>query len=177
MERELNGYEYFGIGETGIDLYWDPSTYDMQLESLKIHCRWASEKKLPIILHTRNANEQVISFFENCKTKPAKGIFHCFSGTLDEIKRIDQLGDYYFGIGGVITYKNAGLFELIPQIPIQKIVVETDSPYLAPVPHRGKKNEPAFILHVIEKLAQALKINLQECKKILFENTNRLFSN
>jgi TatD DNase family protein len=176
LKTELDSdYTYFGIGETGIDLYWDQTTLEWQSEALRIQCAWAHEYNLPVILHTRNATEVVIDFLENMETRPARGIFHCFSGTFDEIKRIDALGDYCYGIGGVITYKNAGLFEAIPFIPVNKMVLETDAPYLSPVPHRGKRNESGYIKHVVERLAQALGLTGEEIESITTANAERLF--
>jgi len=175
LKTELDSdYSFFGIGETGIDLYWDKTTLEWQLEALRIQCSWAHEYKLPIILHTRNANEVVIDLLEKMENRPARGIFHCFSGTAEEIKRIDALGDYCYGIGGVITYKNAGLFEVVPAIPLNKLVLETDAPYLAPVPHRGKRNESGYIKHVVEKLAQALKLSVEEIESITTANAERV---
>ncbi|MBP6794105.1 MAG: TatD family hydrolase, partial [Saprospiraceae bacterium] len=176
MKAELeSGYTYYGIGETGIDLHWDKTTLEWQLESLRIQCSWAYEFNLPIILHTRNANEVVIDLMENIENRPSRGIFHCFSGTRDEINRIDTLGDFYYGIGGVISYKNAGLFEAIPYLPLDKIVLETDAPYLAPVPHRGKRNESAYIIHVLERLAQAVRLSIEDVESITTANAERLF--
>ena len=176
MKTELeSGYTYYGIGETGIDLHWDKTTLEWQLESLRIQCSWAYEFNLPIILHTRNANEVVIDLMENIENRPSRGIFHCFSGTKDEINRIDALGDFYYGIGGVISYKNAGLFEAIPYLPLDKIVLETDAPYLAPVPHRGKRNESAYIIHVLERLAQAVRLSIEDVESITTANAERLF--
>lgn len=177
MKDELEtGFIYYGIGETGIDLYWDKSTYELQVEALKIQSSWAVDHNLPIILHTRNANEEVLSFFENLDQRPSRGIFHCFSGSDDHIERIDALGDYYYGIGGVITYKNGGLYEAIHKIPLHKIVLETDSPYLPPVPFRGKRNESAYILYVAQKLADALNKSLDEILEITSDNAQRLFA-
>lgn len=176
LKEELDsGYTYYGIGETGIDLYWDKTTLDWQRDALRIQCTWASEYNLPIILHTRNANNEVIDLLESLESRPSSGIFHCFSGTLDEIRRINDLGDYGYGIGGVITYKNGGLYEMIASIPITKIVLETDAPYLAPAPYRGKRNEPGYIKYVLEKMAQALNLSIEELEAITTANAERIF--
>lgn len=175
LKTELDsGYSYFAIGETGIDLYWDQTTLDWQLEALRIQCSWAHEYNLPIILHTRNANKVVIDLLEKMDRRPTRGIFHCFSGTTEEISRIDALGDYGYGIGGVITYRNAGLFETVPAIPLHKLVLETDAPYLAPVPYRGKRNESGYIRYVVEKLAQALHLSIEEIESVTTANAERI---
>jgi TatD DNase family protein len=176
MKAELDSFTYFAVGEMGIDLYWDKTTLDFQIDAFKIQCQWAIEKKLPIIIHSREATKVVLNILEAMIPRPIKGIFHCFSGTIDEIQRIDDLGEYYYGIGGVITYKNGGLAELVNKIPLHKIVLETDAPYLSPLPYRGKRNESSYIIHVAKKLSECLGISFEEIGKITTENALKLFT-
>ncbi|MEP7321207.1 MAG: TatD family hydrolase [Saprospiraceae bacterium] len=175
IKSELDSSIYYAIGEMGIDLYWDKTTKDIQVDAFKIQCQWAIEKNLPIIIHSREATQDVLNILEEMNPRPIKGIFHCFSGTLEEIQRIDALGEYYYGIGGVITYKNGGLAEIVSKIPQHKLVLETDSPYLAPAPYRGKRNESSFIIHIAKKLSESLGISLEEIGKITTENAIKLF--
>ncbi len=175
LKQELIRNTYYGVGEMGIDLYWDKTTLPYQIEAFKIQCQWGIEFNLPIIIHSRNATVEVLDIVENMQVRPSKGIFHCFSGTREEIERIDALGDYYYGIGGVITYKNAGLAELIPEIPRHKLVLETDSPYLAPVPFRGKRNESSYLSHINKKLSECLQLTDSETQQLTTENAIRLF--
>jgi TatD DNase family protein len=175
MYQELQGYTYHGIGETGIDLYWDPSTLDRQLEAFTIQATWAAEFDLPLIIHSRQATTVVLDCLEKLAISPLRGVFHCFSGNQEEIERIARLGNFYFGIGGVITYKKAGLFEAASLIPIEKLVVETDSPYLPPVPFRGKRNEPSYTRVIVDTLANALGLTIGECETIVYSNSERLF--
>ncbi|MEP7267468.1 MAG: TatD family hydrolase [Saprospiraceae bacterium] len=177
LKSELDTSTYYGIGETGIDLYWDKTTLDIQIAALKVQCDWALEYNLPIILHTRNATSVVIDLLEKLPARPSKGIFHCFGGTIDEINRINELGDYCFGIGGVITFKNGGLFEMIPHIPMEKLVLETDSPYLAPAPYRGKRNESSYLKLIVDKLAESLQLSVEGVTELTTSNANRIFTN
>ncbi len=177
LKSELDTSTYYGIGETGIDLYWNKTTLDIQIAALKVQCDWALEYNLPIILHTRNATSVVIDLLEKLPARPSKGIFHCFGGTIDEINRINELGDYCFGIGGVITFKNGGLFEMIPHIPMEKLVLETDSPYLAPAPYRGKRNESSYLKLIVDKLAESLQLSVEGVTELTTSNANRIFTN
>lgn len=175
LKKELDSFQYYGVGEMGIDLYWDKTTLDYQIEAFKIQCSWAVEKNLPIIIHSREATDVVLNILEQMNPRPARGIFHCFSGSKETIQRIDSLGGYYYGIGGVITYKNGGLAEMVSIIPLHKVVLETDAPYLSPVPYRGKRNESSYITFVARKLSECLGISFEEVGKITSENALRLF--
>ncbi|MFN6038352.1 MAG: TatD family hydrolase [Bacteroidota bacterium] len=152
-------YEYFdkrkfiAVGESGIDLYWDKTFEAEQEDAFRIQLQWAKEKNLPIIIHTRKSFEQVIRCVKDFKGN-VSGIFHCFSGSYEEAQRIISIGNFKMGIGGVLTYKNSGLPEVIEKIDLQHLVLETDAPYLPPVPYRGKRNETSYILKVAEKLAE-----------------------
>jgi TatD DNase family protein len=175
LKKELDSFQYYGVGEMGIDLYWDKTTLDFQIEAFKIQCTWAVEKNLPIIIHSREATDVVLNILEQMDPRPARGIFHCFSGSEELIQRVDALGEYYYGIGGVITYKNGGLAEMVSKIPLHKMVLETDAPYLSPAPHRGKRNESSFITFIAKKLSESLGISYEDVQKLTSANSLRLF--
>ena len=174
VEAWLNKRDFVAIGEIGIDLYWDKTFKEQQEEAFKIQVNWAIERDVPFIIHARESTEEILQILEPMKQEKMKGVFHCFSGNLEQAKRVIDLG-FYVGIGGVSTFKNGGLKELIPDIDIQKIVLETDSPYLAPVPHRGKRNEPAYIRVVAEQVALLKGISLAELGDITTVNAYKLF--
>ncbi len=167
---------YYGIGETGLDYYWDTSFVKEQKESLIQHVQWAKELDLPIVLHTRNSFDDNISIMEEHQDGRLRGVFHCFTGNLKEANRIIDLG-FYMGIGGVITFKNSGeeVRQVIKEIPLEHLVLETDSPYLAPAPHRGKRNESAYIKLVAEKLAEVKDVTVEEIANTTTKNAKKLF--
>lgn len=174
MEEWINKRDFSAIGETGLDLYWDKTHIELQKESLKIHIQWAKQKKLPIVLHCREAMDEVIEIIKSEKTEDLLGIFHCFSGTLEQAKEIIALG-FHMGIGGVVTYKNGGLDQILPEIGLEHLVLETDSPYLAPVPHRGKRNSPEYIPIIAEKISGLLGISLQEVSEVTQKNARKVY--
>ena len=174
MEELLQQESYVGIGETGLDLHWDKSTLKIQQESLKIHLDWAKKNQLPVVLHCRDSFNETIELVENAQNGSLTGVFHCFGGNLEEAKRVTDVG-FYLGIGGIITYKNCSVSNVLPHIDPNKIVLETDCPYLPPIPNRGKRNEPAFISHTAQKTAESLGISLQALVNLTHINTLRLF--
>ena len=175
MEGWISSRKFAGIGETGIDLYWDKTHLSEQKESLRIHATWAKEKGWPLILHCRDSMEETLEVIESLHDERLLGIFHCFSGTLDQAKRIIELG-FYLGIGGTVTYKNSGLRELLPQVGLSRLVLETDSPYLAPVPHRGKRNAPYNIPLIAKELGLILNIPLAEVAEVTTDNARKIFN-
>lgn len=181
FEKELNILEswlgrrkFAGIGETGTDLYWDKTYQEQQVDALKVQISWARDYNLPIILHSRDSLDLSIQIVESHYFSGISGIFHCFTGNLDQAKRIIDLG-FHLGVGGVVTFKNSGLDTLLENIPLDSIVLETDSPYLAPVPFRGKRNEPSYIPIIANKLAEIYKIRVEEIAKITTENARKIF--
>lgn len=175
MEEWISKRDFAGIGETGIDLYWDKAHLHEQKESLKIHAAWAKEKGWPLILHCRDSMEETLEVIEAVHDERLFGIFHCFSGTLEQAKRIIELG-FYMGIGGTVTYKNSGLKELLPQLGLPGLVLETDSPYLAPVPHRGKRNSPSNIPLIAKEIGFILNLPLAEVAEVTTENAGKIFN-
>lgn len=174
LEAYLHRDEVIAIGEIGVDLYWDKSTKDIQLEAFDAQCTWAVKHSLPIVIHSRDSIDLIIEFLEKNYHGKLQGVFHCFTGTKEQAKRIMDLG-FYVGIGGVLTFKNSDLKEVIPHIPLDRILIETDSPYLAPMPYRGKRNEPSFLKEVLEFLANVLQMDQGELDQQLESNSLRLF--
>ena len=161
------------IGEVGLDTYWSSEFINEQLEVLKVQLNLALRLNLPVILHVRNAMDRTIELIRGIKG--LRGVFHAFSGSLESYKEIKRLGDFKVGIGGVLTYKNAGVASVLEQVPLQDIVLETDCPYLSPVPYRGKRNESSYI-PVIASKVQAIKgCSIEEVAEVTTENARKLF--
>ncbi len=174
MEQHLKDGRFVGIGETGIDLYWDTTFKEEQIISFERHIEWAKQFGLPIIIHSRESLDLTIEIITRHKDERLNGIFHCFSGTPDQVERIREVG-FKVGIGGVVTFKKAGLAELLPQIPLEMIVLETDSPYLAPAPNRGKRNEPGYIPIIATKVSEVLGMPLSELSRITTRNAEEVY--
>ncbi|MGI8582934.1 MAG: TatD family hydrolase [Chitinophagaceae bacterium] len=171
----LQKRKFAAIGEIGLDFYWDKTFIDQQYQSLHQQIEWALQFDLLVVLHTREAVQQSIDVIKEYAGKNLRGIFHCFSGTLQNALDIISTG-FYLGIGGVITYKNSGLAEVIKQIDLKNIVLETDAPYLTPVPFRGKRNESSYIKYVVQKIAETKNISAAEVEKVTTRNAMNIFS-
>ena len=165
---------YSGIGETGLDLYWDKTFVKEQIVALEIQAELALQYKLPLILHTRNATQETIDIIKNFKGRGLTGIFHCFGGTMEEASQIMGLG-FSMGIGGVVTYKNSGLAEVLATVPMEHLVLETDAPYLSPVPMRGKRNESSYLIYIAQKLSEVKNLPVDEIRRITTENAEKIF--
>jgi TatD DNase family protein len=176
VQAWLKQRSFAAIGECGLDFYWDKTYVKEQNIALEQQIAWAIEYKRPIVLHTRNATRETIEVVAKYRNTGLRGIFHCFGGTLQEANDIIELG-FLLGIGGVLTYKNAGLDQVIREIDLKHIVLETDAPYLTPVPHRGKRNEPAYLNLVAEKLAEIKEIDLEEVARVTSGNAENVFKN
>lgn len=167
-------HEIYAIGEIGIDLYWDKSTLDIQIEAFKIQINWAKELQLPIVIHCRDSFDEVFTVLEEEKDDDLRGILHCFTGNIEQARKLIGLG-FYLGIGGVVTYKNSGLDKVVQEIDLKHIVLETDSPYLTPVPHRGKRNESSYLKYVAEKVADLHQVSIEEVAAITTANSKIVF--
>ena len=163
-----------GIGEIGLDFYWDDTFKKEQIEVLSEQLRWAKELGLPVSLHTRNAFREMFQVLDHEQDGRLAGVMHCFNGTFDEAKTALSYG-FHLGLGGVITYKNCGVKEFLSEIPMERIVLETDDPYLPPVPYRGQRNEPAYIVKTADKVAEIYCVTTEEICKITRENAKLLF--
>lgn len=166
---------YCAVGEIGLDLYWDDTFLAAQQEVFKTQVRWAKQLKLPIAIHVRKAFEPLFDILDQEWTPELRGVFHCFTGSKEQVERILKYEHFYFGIGGVITYKNAGLAEVVKEIPLEKLLLETDAPYLPPVPYRGMRNEPAYLIEVVSKLQEALGLSAAEIEAYTSRNAIDLF--
>jgi TatD DNase family protein len=175
IERHLFARKFVAVGEIGLDYYWSKEFIEEQKDAFRIQCRWAIELDIPIIIHARESLDDLIQIVrEEKKDEKLRGIFHCFGGTLEQARQIIELG-FWMGIGGVLTYKKSGLDEIVKDIPLEWLVLETDAPYLTPVPHRGKRNESGYLRFVAEKLAEIKGISLEQLAKITSENAHKIF--
>ncbi len=174
IKQELDSGIYKGIGEIGIDLYWDKTFIKEQKQVFQTQLQWAKQMKLPVSIHIRNAFDEVFEIVEQEKSPELSGVFHCFTGTLEQAKRAINL-NFYLGIGGVVTFKNGKIDKFLSQIPLHNLVVETDAPWLSPTPYRGKRNEPAYIKNIIDKLQEIYQIERSELECVLFNSANNLF--
>ena len=166
--------KWYGIGETGLDFFWDKTFVDQQKENFQLHIDWAKQLHLPIIIHSRDALDDCIEMIRKNKNENLKGIFHCFTGTVKQANQIMET-DFYLGIGGVVTFKNSGLDKVLEEISLSHIVLETDSPYLAPVPHRGKRNESSYLKFVVKKISEIKKISEEEVATVTTSNAKKVF--
>lgn len=169
VESELSTGRYKAVGEVGIDLYWDKTYRREQTEAFEHQCRLAVEKGLPVIIHCREGLDEVLAVFDSMEKIP-RALFHSFGGSADDVSRIRERGDFYFGINGIVTFKNSSLRQVLPEIGVNRILLETDSPYLAPVPKRGRRNESAYIVHTAAYVAQALDMKLSELADVTTAN-------
>jgi TatD DNase family protein len=167
-------YRIIAVGEIGMDLYWDASTKGIQEEAFRRQISWALELNLPIVVHIRNAFDETFEIVKDYDDTGLKAVFHCFTGNAKQAEWLQSRG-YYLGLGGVLTYKNAGLKEIVADFDRAKIVLETDAPYLSPVPFRGKRNEPAYIPHIAKVLAHAWNVSLEEVARISTRNAQTIF--
>ncbi|MCC6725546.1 MAG: TatD family hydrolase, partial [Saprospiraceae bacterium] len=174
VETWLSKRSFCAIGEIGIDLYWDKSTLDIQIEAFKRQITWAKKLGLPIIIHSRESTELILDILESEKDERLNGILHCFTGSVAQAEKAWSLG-FHLGIGGVVTFKNSGLDKVVAELPLDWLVLETDAPYLAPIPYRGKRNESAYVRLVAEKIAEVKSIDIQEVAKITSLNARKIF--
>ena len=171
----LRNRVYIGIGETGLDYYWDLSYKKEQIKSLERHITWAIEFRLPIVLHTRESFDDTYELIRSANCDELRGIFHCFSGTEEDAMKVISLGGFKLGIGGVFTFKNSTLRESLKNISLDHIVLETDSPYLAPHPFRGKRNESAYLRVIAERMAEERNLSVKEIEEVTSRNALSLF--
>ncbi|MEO6884058.1 MAG: TatD family hydrolase [Bacteroidia bacterium] len=174
-ENYLSKEKFVAIGEIGIDLYWDKTFFSQQQKVFRTQIEWAKKYDLPIVIHSRNSFEEVFEILSELNDNKLKGIFHCFSGTLVQAEKIIALGGFKLGIGGVLTFKNSGLDNVVREIDLEHFVLETDAPFLAPAPHRGKRNEPSFLVIIAEKLATIKNISVEKVAEITTLNSKKIF--
>ena len=174
VPRPPSRVHYVGVGEVGLDFYWDATYEKQQLDAFETQLDWAKQLGLPLSIHCRNAFDKMVKILEHKQDGGLHGIMHCFTGTEEEAKAYLELG-FHLGLGGVTTYKNCGLKDFLPHLPLDRIVLETDAPYLAPVPCRGKRNEPAFLVHTAQRIADILQMPVEELAAATTANAKSLF--
>ena len=174
IEAEFRSGGYIAVGEVGIDLYWDKTYRAAQCEALRAQLDWAVEAGVPAILHVRDGLDDTLDILDSMPVKP-HAVFHSFGGTVDDLARIRRCGDFYFGINGIVTFKNSRLREVLPTIGLDRILLETDAPYLAPVPHRGRRNESAYLPATAAHIAQSLSLPVETVAAITTANARDLF--
>ncbi|MFZ2904595.1 MAG: TatD family hydrolase [Cyclobacteriaceae bacterium] len=175
VENWLAKRKFAAVGEMGTDLYWDKTFWGQQVEAFKIQVSWAKKYSLPIVVHCRDSMDQTIALVETLQDGKLTGVFHCFTGDAVQAEKLIKLG-FYLGIGGVATFKKGGMENVLPSIPLDRIVLETDSPYLTPAPHRGKRNEPSYIPLIGNRVAELKNISNEELKTATTQNALKLFA-
>ena len=173
--NSLKSHSYVAIGEIGIDLYWDKTYLKQQQDAFEFQIRLAIKNDLPIVIHCREAFDEIFEILDKENCTKLRGVFHCFTGTLEQANRAIRLG-FKLGIGGVVTFKNGGIDKFLSQIDLKHIVVETDSPYLAPVPFRGKRNESSYITYVIDKLSEIYGLPIKKIASETTKNAEKVFA-
>ncbi|GGG87115.1 TatD family hydrolase [Parapedobacter pyrenivorans] len=174
IEQIIADNKIYGIGEIGIDLHWEKTTLPLQQEAFRIQTRWAKDLGLPVSIHCRDAFDELFQLLDEVQDGRLRGVLHCFTGNSQQAQRTIDLG-LHLGIGGVVTYKNAGLDAVVANLDLRHIVLETDAPYLAPVPYRGKKNESSYLLHIAQKIADLHGVTLATVAATTTENAKRVF--
>ena len=175
LELFQGNQKYIAVGEIGIDLYWDRSFIEQQKAAFRIQINWAKELALPIVIHARDSMAEILEILDDENSSELRGVFHCFSGTSDDAERIMSYGGFQFGIGGVVTFKNSSLPKVLKSIPLDHILLETDAPYLAPMPFRGKRNESAYLSYIADKLSDIYECPVAKIKKVTTTNSEALF--
>lgn len=174
VETELSSGKYIAVGEIGIDLYWDKTFIKEQIHAFELQMEWAKELDLPVAIHCRNSFDEIFDSLSKVQDGRLRGVLHCFTGNAEQAKRTIELG-LYIGVGGVLTFKNSGLDLALKEVPLEKLLLETDAPYLAPTPYRGKRNESSYTSLVAEKLAEVKGISIEDLAAITTSNAETLF--
>lgn len=177
MKSHLEARKFIAIGEIGIDLYWETKFRAQQIEAFIRQIEWAKSMDLPIVIHARNSFPEIFDVLDQYNDERLRGVFHCFTGTLEDAQKIQTYGGFLFGLGGVLTFKKSGLDEVVKQLPLEQLVLETDSPYLAPTPHRGKRNESAYIPLIADTLASIFETSVGNIATETTRNAEKLFFN
>jgi TatD DNase family protein len=176
IKSELERRSYIAVGEIGIDLYWDKTFLDQQTKAFQQQIDWALEYRLPVIIHTRDSFRETMNALAPYKNRDLKGVFHSFTGSIEQAQEIINFGGFLLGINGIVTFKNSGLAAVVSQIDLRHILLETDSPYLTPAPHRGKRNESAYVQLVANKLAEVYNCSIEDLDRQTTQNAKDLFS-
>ena len=175
MSKQLDSEPWVAVGEVGIDLYWDKTWREQQLEALDTQLHWCVEKDIPFIMHCRDGLDECLWVLDNFGESLPRGVFHSFTGSVDDVEAVRRRGDFYFGVNGIVTFKKSAVKEILPVVGLDRLLLETDSPYLAPVPHRGKRNESAFIPHICAFVASQLGVSPEVVSQATDRNVTDLF--
>lgn len=175
VEQWLSQRHFCAVGEIGLDFYWDTSFTRQQYEAFRIQIEWALQYNLPIVIHTRNAMQATIDVVNEYKGRGLRGVFHCFGDSYEMARQILDTG-FLLGIGGVVTYKNSGLADVLPKVPLDRLMLETDAPYLTPVPYRGKRNECSYLQYVVSRLAEIYRVTAEEIANTTSETAMQFFA-
>ena len=175
LDSPPEGKKFVAVGEIGLDLYWERKHIEAQREAFRIQVGWAKERELPIVIHVRNAWEELFEEMDKLNDESLTGVFHCFTGGKKEADHAIEYGGFMLGIGGVSTYKNGGLDLVLPDVSLEHLVLETDSPYLSPVPFRGKRNESSYVVHVARRVAEIKGISVEEVADVTTRNAVKMF--
>ena len=175
INNELNSNDYIAVGEIGIDLYWDSTLQAAQISVFEEQLKWSAEKNLPVSIHFRNATKEVINSIKRVGERSLRGVFHSFGGSRDELNNILELNNFMIGVNGVVTFKNSGMSDSLIHCPKDRLVMETDSPYLSPVPYRGKRNESSYLRFIVNKLSDIWQLEVDAVIDITNQNVNRMF--
>ena len=175
MRPLLDKYQPIAVGEIGIDLYWDATWREQQMEALDTQLHWCKELDIPFIIHCREALDEILSVMDNFGEPLPPGVFHSFTGTPEEVEKVRQRGDFYFGVNGIVTFKKSNVKDILPVVGLDRPLLETDSPYLAPVPNRGKRNESSFIPYICNFIAESMEIAPEDVSKATDRNAIKLF--
>ncbi|MGN0234107.1 MAG: TatD family hydrolase [Bacteroidaceae bacterium] len=170
------GHPYVAVGEVGLDFYWDTTYREQQLDAFRIQIEWAVRYQLPLVIHVRSAHRELLKVMADYSGDGLRGIFHCFGGSLQEARQLLSFEGFCLGIGGVLTFKKSTLPDVLAHVPLSRVVLETDAPYLAPVPYRGKRNESAFVVEVLRKMADVYGLSVKEVERVTDENAKRIFT-
>jgi TatD DNase family protein len=177
VERLLHSAptKLWGVGEIGLDLYWSKEFYREQREALHAQLELALQHNLPVVIHTRSAYNEMVDAIATYRGRGLRGVFHAFADSAEMARKLERMGEFKFGIGGVVTFKNSGLNKVVEELPMELLLLETDSPYLTPVPHRGKRNEPAYVEHVCRKIAEIKGTTFEVVESITTANAKQIF--
>jgi TatD DNase family protein len=176
VKENLFSRKYVAVGEIGMDLYWDTTFIEEQRLAFRQQVSWAKELGIPIAIHAREAFEEIFAILDEMNDDSLTGVFHCFTGNLEQARHIESYGGFKMGIGGVVTYKKAAMDKVLEHVDLKDLILETDSPYLSPVPFRGKRNESSYVLHIAEKLSDIYQVPLKEIEEITTKNAMELFN-
>ena len=174
--RQKVGKPFVAIGEVGLDFYWSREFEEEQLAAFEEQVKWSVETRLPLMIHCRKAQNEMVGIMKKYKKELPGGVFHCFTGNVREAEQLLDFHNFLLGIGGVLTFKKSNLPAVLPSVPLQRIVLETDAPYMAPVPMRGKRNESSYLTYVVEKMAEIYGVETEEVERVTTENAERMFN-